>query len=266
MNQQVFKRIPRPARFASALAAAAALSLTAGAWAQADKSIVVEPVPAFPAFNQWVSNVVVVTAEPQPVSTVQVVQLMLAGAPTEQAYQPLPVIVGLPELPLLRAGGQDATRGWGPAFNYQGLYMRQVVLNERGNRAELHAMGHALKPGQRFKLRLTATFDAVADVDQVLGDPWYGKRTGQVYPKPGLSVQLKAGETVDLPLGANEFFQMNRSTAGRLVVSVRHAKAQGDARSNQPAYRQDDKAGSSYLQLVPAGHYPAIEQLVSLAR
>ena len=74
--------------------------------------------------------------------------------------------------------------------------MRQVVLDARGSQRELRSMAAPLKAGERFKIRVTATFDAVAEVDQVLGDAWDLRRTGQVYPQPGLSVQMKAGETV----------------------------------------------------------------------
>ena len=244
----------------------AALAATAGAaGAQADKSVVPEPVPAFQAFNQWVTTYVVVVAEP-PVAVVQPVPLTMATTVAGDAYQPLPVIVGFPELPLLGGTAGQAGRAWAPSFYYQGLHMRQVVLDSRGNKREVRSMAAPLKPGERFKIRVTATFDAVAEVDQVLGDAWDLRRTGQVYPQQGMSVKLMARETMDLPMGANEFFVMNRPANNRLVVSVRHAKAVGDARSTQPAYRQDGKGGSSYLQLVPRGTFPVVEQLVSQAR
>ena len=142
-----------------------------------------------------------------------------------------------------------------------------MVLDASGRRLESRPMGKPLRPGERFKLRITPSFDAVADVDQVRGDVWYGQRTGQVYPQQGMSVELRAGQTVDLPLDPNEYFVMDRWDATeRLVLSVRHARALGDARSAQPAYRQDTARSSSYLQLVPAGQYPVIEQLIFQAR
>ena len=73
-------------------------------------------------------------------------------------------------------------------------------------------------------------------------------------------------ETVDLPLEPNQYFVMGREANERFVVSVRHPRAVDAARSAQPAYRQDVAGGSSYLQLVPRGTFPAIEQVVSLSK
>ena len=247
------------------LAATTLASLAVCAMAQESKTIVVEHVPAFPAFGQWVSTFVMVQPEPA-LTRIETVPFALSRATPDENYQPLPVILGAPELPLIGSGAAQSARAWGQALNYQGLHMRQVVLNAKGNKRELRPMGSPLRAGERFKIRVTATFDAVADVDQELGDPWYGKRTGQVYPQAGVSVQMKAGESVDLPLGAHEYFTMNRAANERLVVAVRHAGAVGSARSEQPAYRQDGKTGSNYLQLVPRGTFPAVEQQIAQAR
>ena len=241
-------------------------ALTAfNALAQTAKSVVAESVPAFTAFNQWISTVVIVQSEPAP-GTIDNVPLALTSTATDVTYQPLPVILGLPELPLLGNGATQAARKWNPTLNYQGLYMQQVVLNAAGTKRTLRPMNTPVRHGDRFKIRITPTFDAVAEVDQVLGDAWYGKRTGQVYPQVGMSVQIKAGETVDLPLESNKYFLMNRPANERLVVSVRHPRALNGTRSSQPAYRQDANNGSSYLQLVPPGKFAAIEQLVSQSR
>ncbi len=237
------------------------MALTTGALAQKDKTIVSEPVPVFPAFTQWVSTFVTVLSE-VPVATVENVPLTLIAPPAQTPYQPMPVILGLPELPLVGSGIAQAAQAWRPSFNYQGVHLRQVVLNAAGNKRESRSMGVPLRAGHRFKLRITPTFDAVAEVDQVIGDTWYGNRTGQLYPQAGMSVHIKAGETVDIPMGSHEYFTMNRLANERMVVSVRHVRAVEGARSEQPAYRQDSKTGSSYLQLVPPGQFPAMEQLI----
>ncbi|MES3022155.1 MAG: hypothetical protein V4857_11310 [Pseudomonadota bacterium] len=242
------------------LAVAATLALGAHAHAQ-DKTIVAEPVPAFPAFNQWVTAYVL-TPVAAPVARIETVRFA-PPVQTEETYQPLPVIAGLPELPL--AGAALDGRAWAPEFNYQGLHMTLMVLGGQGRRPTYRSMDKGVRPGEHFKIRVTATYAAVAGIDQVLGDVWYGKRSGQVYPAPGMSVQMKAGESVYLPLGAQEYFVMNRPQEQRLVVTVRHAKAVGAARSTQPAYRQDGGNGSQYLQLVPEGSFPAIEQLIAQA-
>lgn len=243
--------------------AAAVLAAAAGlAAAQDDKTIAVEPVPAF---NQWITTVIVVVPE-TPVANVQAVSIAPpAAAAAGTDYQPRPVIVGLPELPLVGAGAAQAARTWGPELNYQGVFMRQVVLDARGAKREVRPMAAHPKPGERFKIRVTATFDAVADVDLVAGGDWGLRRLDQFYPKKGLSVQIKAGETIELPVGPNEYFVATRPNSERIVVSVRHPQALGDARSTQPAYRQDGRQGSSYLQLVPKGSYPVVEQLITPA-
>lgn len=254
----------RRAALGLALALGAALS-AAPALAQADKSVVVEQVPALPAFGLWTSQVIVQAPEPA-VSTVRLWPFELTAAPQQQVFQPLPVILGAPELPLIGTGAADITKAWSPSFNYQGVVMRQVVLDRAGRQRAARPMGTPLQAGERFKLRITATFDAVADVDQLLGEPWTSVRTGQVYPKAGMSVAMKPGETIELPMGADEYFVMGPKADERLVVSVRHPKALDAARSNQPAYRQDTATASNYLQLVPKGSFPVIEQVVTQRR
>jgi hypothetical protein len=173
------------------------------------------------------------------------------------------VILGAPELPLRVASGLQAPFNWSQQLNYQGVQMQQVVLGAAGAPRELRHMGSPLRLGERFKVRISATFDAVVEVDQVLGGVWNGMRTGQIYPQIGFSVQIKAGDSVDLPVEPNGYFVMDRPANERLVVSVRHPNAQPGTTGDQPTYRQDAVRGSSYLQLVPTGKYPAIEQLVS---
>jgi hypothetical protein len=260
------------------LAACAAFSAQAQTSAPAvAKTLVAEPTQVFSTFERWVNSVWTVAPEAAPSQPVNRVITVIVQAPSgstapapapvaADTFQPAPVILGLPELPLLAEAGSNAAR-WGAGFNYQGVSLRQVVLDASGRRLENRPMGKPLRPGERFKLRITPSFDAVADVDQVRGDIWYGQRTGQVYPQAGMSVELRAGQTVDLPLEPNEFFVMDRwDPSERLVLSVRHRLALDTARSNQPAYRQDTARSSNYLQLVPAGQYPAIEQLIFQAR
>ncbi|MES2298036.1 MAG: hypothetical protein V4582_13410 [Pseudomonadota bacterium] len=259
------KFIGKACGIAAIASLAAIAALTAHAQAPGAKSIAVEHAPAFPAFNQWVTSYVTVQPE-APVAHIEMVPFTLIGGGTEQAFQPQAVIVGLPDLPLIGEGALHMGRNWGPHLNYQGVHMALEVISANGNRRELRPMGSPVRAGERFKVRMTATFDAVAQVDQVVGDIWYGSRTGQVYPQAGMSVQMRAGETVRMPLGANEFFVMNRAANERLVMAVRHARAVGEARSDQPAYRQDGRNGSDYLQLVPRGKFPSVEQLVANAR
>lgn len=248
------------------LMAASLMALGNSATAE-EKSIAVEPAPAFPAFGQWVSTFVLASPEaPTTPAAIETISLLRVVPAQAASYEPAPMIVGMPELPLVGDGVAQAARNWGANLNYQGMHMKLLVLNAKGDKRELRPMSAPVRPGERFKIRIASTFSAVAAVDQVIGDTWYGQRAGQVYPSAGMSVQMNAGETVELPLKGNEYFVMDRSMNQRLLVTVRHAKAVDDARSNQPSYRQDSKTGSSYLQLVPRGSFPALEQLVFPAR
>jgi hypothetical protein len=238
-------------------ASAASMAIAQGPY----KSVITEPVPAFQSFQRWVSSrTVVVPPVASSVVRVAPVRMRVAGAAAPSSYQPQAVIMGLPDLPLKGLSGQQA---WGSNANYQGVHVRLWVLDAKGHRREARTLAQALKGGERFKVQITTTFDAVASVDQVLGDAWYGQRTGQVYPQPGMSVAMKAGESISLPLGEDEYFLMNQPTNERLVLAVRHPKAVGGARSNQPAYRQDIEGGTGLLQMVPPGNYPSVEHLIS---
>jgi hypothetical protein len=67
-------------------------------------------------------------------------------------------------------------------------------------------------------------------------------------------VELKAGQATLLPIGsAQHFVFKGRPQTDRLVLSVRHSQATAQTRSDQPAYRMENKRGSSYLQLTPKG-------------
>ena len=218
-------------------------------------------LPAFATFERWVHGVAPAVAD-APAAAVHTLPLALTGPTTAERYQPAPIILGLPDLPLVFQGSTPPGRDWSPLLNYMGLQVRQIVLDAPGQRQVSRSMVQGPRPGERFKLRVTASFDAVAEVDQVVGEVWYGQRTGQLYPQPGLSVEIRAGQTVDLPLAPNEYFVMPAPSQERLLLKVRHPRALREARSDQPVYRQDSAVASSYLQLVPRGTFPAFEQLV----
>ncbi|MBL8331030.1 MAG: hypothetical protein JNJ71_19490 [Rubrivivax sp.] len=243
-----------------AAVAFAALAATA-AHAQAPaKAVSVEPVPALPAFTQWVETVVISTPVAVPTPSSIVVVNAVAQPATATSFQAWPVIMGAPELPLVR--GAAAPSVWGESFNYQGMNVRLLILDREGRTLQVRSMESPPRRGERFRIRVTPTFTAVAEIDLVRGSPWDSQRLGQVYPKGGFSVELKASQTVDMPLGANEFFVMGEPE-DRLLLSVRHPRATERARTQQPAYRQDGRGGSSYLQLIPEGRYPAFEQLIA---
>lgn len=245
---------------APALVASLAATAAAGALAQA---AVVESAPAFGAFDQWV-GATIVTVPPAAPAKVESLKPADKGGAKVARFEPLPVILGSPELPLLGAGARQTQGTWGGALNYQGVHARFLLIDGKTQKVTSAPLSTKLKPGQRFKLRVTATFDGVAALDQVLGTAWDAERTGQVYPATGMSVEIKAGKTVDLPIGEAQYFMMEgRPATERLVLSVRHAKAVGEGRNTQPAYRKDNAQGSSFLQLTPKGLFPIVEQVLT---
>jgi len=253
----------RPIATLRVLALASGLAAAGHTLAQAPAP---ESAPAFSTFNQWVETNIVTVPLPAPAS-VDVQRPAAKGGAAAVRFEPLPVIVGVPELPLLGAGARAAARSWDGGLNYQGVHARFLLINDKTKAVTSVPLSTRLAPGQRFKIRLAATFDGVASLDQILGSAFDAQRSGQVYPGAGLSVEFKADKSVDLPIGENQFFVLDgRPRNERLVLSVRHAKAAGDAKTSQPAYRQESKQGSSYLQLTPRGSYPNIEQVLTSGR
>lgn len=244
---------------AHALVAGLAATATTSALAQA---AVVESANAFAAFDQWV-GATVVTAPAAAPSKVESLRPADKGRATGARFEPLPVIMGFPDMPLLGSGARQAGSAWGEALNYHGIHARYLLIDTKTQKVSSAPLSTRLKPGQRFKLRVTATFNGVAALDQVLGTGWDAERTGQVYPAAGMSVELKASQAVDLPVGEAQYFVLDgRRANDRLLLSVRHTKAVGDGRNTQPAYRKDNAQGSSFLQLTPKGLYPIIEQVL----
>lgn len=250
-----------------ACAALACAVIAAPVHAQSRKTVVAEPVAILPGFNQWAESVVAPLPEVATINpaALQLLQLVSTAPAAPAVYHPKPVILGQPELPLLGEAGSAGERGWGPGLNYQGMHVKMVLLDERGTARRVQPVNAQLRAGQRFKVRVTPTFDSVASIDGLAGDTWSLRRTGQIYPRPGTSVQIRAGETVDLPLGADEYFVMPVNAAP-MVLTVRHPRAVAGNASEQPAYREDGARGSNYLQLVPQGRWPAIEQQVGAVR
>ncbi|QIL73089.1 hypothetical protein G7048_23680 [Diaphorobacter sp. HDW4B] len=255
--------------------------LTQAAHAQATggKTVIVEPTSApvaataattviaspFVSFGQWIEQVVtpVVLTVSAPVTLQEFIPPVATPAPAP-SFEAAPVILGQPELPLLGQAAAQAAQQWNTGLNYQGLTVSYVVLDAAGQRREVRPVSKGIARGERFKVRYATSFESVAAIDQVVGDsPWRGQRTGQVWPRPGTSVQSNPGEVVELPLEPNAYFKFGGAPNERYVLTIRHPRANAEARSSQPVYRQDGARGSQYLQLVPEGSYPAIEQVVT---
>jgi hypothetical protein len=251
------------AQIRSSVAPTLVASLAAAASAsQLAQAAAVESANAFGAFDKWVGATIVTVPAAVP-GKVESLKPADKGGASVTRFEPLPVILGLPDLPLLGIGAGQTSGSWGDTFNYHGIHARLLLIDGKTQTVSSAPLSTKLKPGQRFKLRITATFNGVAALDQLLGTAWDAERTGQVYPAPGMSVEVKAGKAVDLPIGAAQYFMLHgRQANERLLLSVRHAKAVGEGRNTQPAYRKDNVQGSSFLQLTPKGLYPIIEQVL----
>ncbi len=249
---------------AAALTAALALGAAAPSLAQS-ASADAAPVPAGMVFERWLRVLEVVPVAPAGPAVVAVspsVQVVVPTAP----YEPWPVILGEPELPLVGAGSTARPQAWSADLNYQGMHAAYLVRDRVSGRLEQRPLSSAPRPGDRFKIRLTTTFDAQVRVDTVFGQGWSLQRGGMLYPASGAPVLARAAQAIDLPVERDHYFVVGEGGAPRMLLSVRHEEADDSRRTRQPAYRRDQLNGTSYLQLAPTGTRPAIEQLITAAR
>ncbi len=241
---------------------------TAGAQTAAPTPTPEAPMAAFGALEQW-AKAAVVTLPPSDAAAapVQVARPSAKGGAVARPFEARPVILGAPDLPLLGEGARQASNLWSPALNFQGLYARLLLVDARTRAITPAPLTVRLKPGQRFRIQLMSTFDALASVDQVVGPAWTAQYNGPVYPAAGGPVALKARTALVLPTEAGGYFSVDGRTPGeRLLLRVRHAKAEGAVASDQPIYRQDGADRSVFLQLVPRGTQPVIEQLLVVGK
>ena len=189
------------------------------------------------------------------------------GGAVPRAFEVRPVILGKPDLPLMGDAARQANTQWSSTLNYQGLYARLLLLEAKSGALTPASLAVPLKPGQRFRIQLLSTFDAAVSVDQLVGQAWTSQHTGQVYPPPGSTVAMKARMPAQLPAAEGDFFVVDGRTPGeRLLLRVRPAQAEGGTPSSQPVYRMDQADRSAFLQLVPRGTQPVIEQILQVGR
>lgn len=191
-------------------------------------------------------------------------------------YNSTPIILGQPDVPLRPAANADQRTQWNN--NYQGVYVSYVVFNAQNKMIGLRPLSAPLRPGERFKIRVLSSFDAVVAIDQLRANQALansGKAfvppllVGRLYPQSAAQlVQINAGVPAYLPLGANETFSADTPVNPELVMlNVRHKDAPNAGSLNsQPFYRQDTPDGTSYLQLSNPSSYPAISQIIALQR
>lgn len=196
-----------------------------------------------------------------------------AGRPSGASpyYVSTPIILGQPDIPFNPGVSGGPGKEWGVGANYQGVQVSAVILNQTNQPVEIRPLNAPFRSGERFKLRLVSTFEALASVDAyrtmaaapgtMATQAW----AGQLYPpKADQVVKMRAGEMVQLPLSPAEYFTFdNQAGLDRLMLNVRHPQASGIQSNGQPVYRQDSAQGSTYMQLTPQGSYPALSQLLA---
>ena len=184
-------------------------------------------------------------------------------AAEEAFFQPAPIILGLPEYPLK----EKVDNKINSPFLHQAMVLKLIVLEADGRTQKIENLSYAIKPNDRFKLRLKSMFDAWVTLHQVLPIPnnsWSFKNNGQVFPQLGSAILLKKETIIDLPMGATDYFQLEDQLNEKIVLHVRHEQSKKNSVNQQPIYRRDYNDLSAYVQLVLPGKFPIFEQVISL--
>jgi hypothetical protein len=163
-------------------------------------------------------------------------------------------MVGEPEAPLVV--GKDGE-------NYQGVNVALVGVDEHGTPTGLRTVADGFTTGERFKLRVLSTFDAVV----VLGNITPRGIMRQIYPpEPGRAVSIPAGEEVLLPLGQHDYLQFAGDVGlDQLTITVRApCSMQAGSASTAQVFRKDAPYGSDFVQQVKPGQYPVIAESIAI--
>lgn len=185
-------------------------------------------------------------------------------ATKDNFFHPAPLILGLPEYPVKeKIDDKTSSTYW-----HQAMIVKLVVLDKNAKSPILQNLSYPLKATDKFKIRLTAMFNAWVTIDQVIPSSksaWHLKKMGQVYPAVGSAILLKQGGVIDLPTSEDDYFQMEPEIKEKILLNVRHEHSKKNSVNNQPIYRRDFVDLSAYVQLVPPGKFPIFEQLISQA-
>jgi len=162
--------------------------------------------------------------------------------------------LGTPEEPLKT--GKDGE-------NFQGVNVALVSIDDNGKPTGLRTVADGFTTGERFKLRVLSTFDAVV----VLGNITPKGAQRQIYPAAvGQAVSIPAGKEILLPLGKQEYLQF-AGDVGRdqLTFTVRDPRSlQTGQASSARVFRKDETYGSNFVQEVKPGQYPVISESIGI--
>jgi hypothetical protein len=179
--------------------------------------------------------------------------------------------LGLEMLGLKTNGARPSaeTKDLGPALkvvdgreNYQGVHVALLAMDAQGKPIGLRPASAGFTTGERFKLRVIATYDGLLSIDNI--NPAGQQR--QLYPaQADHVVSLKAGQEILLPLDPQQTFRFSGATGQeQLVVTMRHAQAIGAAASTRPVNRNDVDIGTNLVQETLPGRFPVISQAISV--
>lgn len=146
--------------------------------------------------------------------------------------------------------------------NYQAAHIAILAVDDAGNVTGLRPVRDGFRTGERFKVRVISTFDALVAIGNV--NPSGKER--QIYPpQPNTVISVKAGTEVVLPLVADQYFQFTGETGtDQLVVTLVDPRALEGKPSKARVHRQDVEFGSNFAQEVMPDTYPVISQPIAL--
>lgn len=178
-----------------------------------------------------------------------------ALAPAQKSAVPIvPNITdSAPAAPLVAESGRE---------NYQGVHLALLVLQPDGQMFKVRPISEGFKSGEKFRIRLGATFDGELSLDNI--NP-QGKRE-RLYPANAEQVvKIRNSTPVILPLDKDSYFEFD-DVAGeeKLVITLRDPRAQGEAIAQAPVHRQENAQGTGLLQEVATGKYAAIAESIAL--
>ncbi len=146
--------------------------------------------------------------------------------------------------------------------NYQAAHIAIMAVDTAGNATGFRPVKAGFRTGERFKVRLISTFDALVAIGNI--NPSGNQK--QIYPpEVGNLVSIKAGVEVTLPLQQDQFFQFAGETGtDHLVVTLIDPRALDGKISRARVYREDVEFGSNFAQEVTPDTYPVISQPIAL--
>ena len=151
----------------------------------------------------------------------------------------------------------------GEGENYQGINVALVSVDAGGRPTDFRSLPDRLRAGERFKLRVTSTFDAVVVLDKISPE---GLRS-QIYPaKTGLAAVIPAGMEILLPLGQKEYLLHTGTHSGeRFAFTIRDPRSlEAGLAATMPVFRKDDRFGSNFIQEMQPNRYPVIAEAIRL--